>query len=79
MEGITLWGQQPPQATDNLKDLSVPDIRSRLRLLDKEHSLAVLEEDYNKAGRIIQEINRLEEELLRRHWEAPIPRPPDRP
>jgi hypothetical protein len=78
-EAITLRAQQPPPAAENLRDLSLRDIRGRLQLLDQEHTLAILDEDYEKASRIIQEINRLEEELLRRHWEAPIPRPPDSP
>ena len=79
MEAGRAWAQNPPGATDNLKDLSVQDIRGRLRLLDKEHSLAIAEEDYDKAGRIVREINRLDEELLRRHWEVPVPRPPNDP
>ena len=60
-----------------LRDLAVDDLRGRLRLLDEEHSAALADEDYDKAARILREINRLEDELFRRHLAAPPARPPD--
>jgi hypothetical protein len=60
-----------------VRDLAVDDLRGRLRLLDEEHNGALADEDYDKAARILREINRLEDELLRRHLAVPPARPPD--
>ncbi len=69
----------PAETPADLRDLSVQEIRGRLKLLDDEHSAALAQEDYDKAARILREINRLDDELVRRNFGAPLPRPPDRP
>ena len=78
LDATRLWAQTTPrEAGAELRDLPVEDLRGRLKLLDEEHSAALADEDYDKAARVLREINRLEDELFRRHLVAPPARPPD--
>jgi hypothetical protein len=67
------------EAESDLRILSTEQIRARLRALDAEHTAALEVENYDQASRILREINRLGDELIRREFRPPPQRPPDLP
>ena len=66
-------------AEAEMKTLTFEQIRARLKALDGEHTAALEDEDFDKAYRLLREIGRLDEELIRRELATPPERPPEPP
>lgn len=63
------------EATGELKDLSVDEMRRRLAALEAEASAALADEDYAREARLRRQMAPLEEEIARRAQEG-TPTPP---
>ncbi|HEY7677371.1 MAG TPA: hypothetical protein VIG69_09880 [Candidatus Methylomirabilis sp.] len=63
------------EATAELKNLSMDEIRRRLAALEAEARAALADEDYEREARLRREMAPLDEEIARRAREA-IPTPP---
>ena len=67
----------PPEASAELGELSVEEIRRRLHALEDAASAALADEDYALAARLRREMTRLEDEIVRRDREGIPTRPPN--
>lgn len=67
----------PGDPSAGLADLSVPELRRRLAILEAEASVALADEDYDLQARLRRDMAPLEAEILRREREGAPTRPPD--